>query len=121
LQLRKDTSAVKTDTLVQKVVAPDTGKIPKLVIPQQKIAFFVQVFASHMEGKQKSGLFKGLANVKDRYENGLYKYYTGEYPGYIEAEKFRESIKKKFPDAFIIVFADGKKISLKEAQALLNK
>jgi hypothetical protein len=117
------TLSKKNDSLklIGALSGKDSVQVPKLVIPQQKVVYFIQVFASGKEGKQKSGLFKGLANVKQLYVNGIYKYYTGEYSSIIEAEKFKESINKEFADAFIIVFADGKEISLKEAAALQNK
>jgi len=105
----------KADTASEVKSASDTVMMHKPIISQQKIIFSIQIFASTKQRQKNSALFSGLANVKEIYENGIYKYYTGEYPDYNEAKKMREIIKSAFPGAFIISFNERRKISVKEA------
>ena len=53
-------------------------------------------------------------------ENNWYKYHCIETQSYTEAEAKLVEVRKKFKDAFIIAFKDGKKISVKEALELIK-
>ncbi len=76
--------------------------------------FKVQIFATDKALKKNDARLKG---VKASYfkENGMYKYTYGESEDYNEIVKKRKEISKKFGQAFIIAFVDGKKVSTQEA------
>ena len=60
---------------------------------------------------------KGIADA-DCYKDGaLWKYTVGETPNYNEIRRLRREVAKKFPQAFIAAFRDGKRMDLDEAIA----
>ncbi|MGQ0828590.1 MAG: hypothetical protein ACT4ON_09365 [Bacteroidota bacterium] len=63
---------------------------------------------------------KGIKNYKD--ENGLTIYTIGTFRTYDDAGKVKADIAVQgIPDAFIVAYSDGKKISVEEANKLINK
>ena len=76
--------------------------------------FKVQIFATDKVLKKNDKRLKG---VKAEYfkENGMYKYTYGESTDYNEIVKERKEISKKFGQAFIIAFIDGKKTDTQKA------
>ncbi|MDY5193826.1 MAG: N-acetylmuramoyl-L-alanine amidase [Candidatus Aphodosoma sp.] len=87
------------------------------------IVFKIQAFSAKMElEKNHSDLlklknFQPISFIK---ENNWYKYSCIETQSYAEAEEKLVEVRKKFKDAFIIAFKDGKKISVKEALELIK-
>lgn len=65
--------------------------------------------------------FKGQSDVFEYKDGNKYKYMIGRFSTLAEAKKFRDSIKKTYPDAFIVPFNGDKKISLGEAKDLEKK
>ena len=64
---------------------------------------------------------KAYPNVSYYVEGGVYKYTCGDTTDLEEAEKTKKTVQKKYKDAFVIAFYDGKKISVKEARKLEGK
>lgn len=85
------------------------------------IVYKIQIAAVKKELSSKDPALKGLKNVKYYKEGGFYKYTYGEEDSFSEIERLRKSIRSKFPEAFVIAFKDGKKISVSEARALEKK
>ena len=87
------------------------------------IVFKIQAFSSKTElEKNHSDLIKlkNLQPIGFIKENNWYKYHCIETQSYTEAEAKLVEVRKKFKDAFIIAFKDGKKISVKEALELIK-
>ncbi len=58
--------------------------------------------------------------INEYYENGMYKYTSGEFTGLEKAYNIKKHIiDMGFEDAFIVSFFDGKKISLRQAIELM--
>ncbi len=76
--------------------------------------FKVQIFATDTKLKSNDKRLKG---VKANYfkEGSWYKYTYGESTDYNEILKKKKEISKKFSQAFIIAFIDGKKVNTNEA------
>lgn len=76
--------------------------------------FKVQIFATDTKLKSND---KRLQGVKADYfkEGSWYKYTYGESTDYNEILKKKKEISKKFSQAFIIAFIDGKKVNTNEA------
>ncbi len=76
--------------------------------------FKVQIFATDKKLKSNDKRLKG---VKADYfkEGSWYKYTYGESTDYNKILKMRKEISKKFSQAFIIAFIDGKKVNTNEA------
>jgi len=83
--------------------------------PNLNIVYKVQLFATKHLLSSSSPDFRGVKNADYYVEGGLNKYTLGAENNYSKIEMIRRDILSKFPDAFIIVFIDGKKLPPKEA------
>lgn len=90
--------------------------------PTDKIIFSVQ-FASYPDAKSvNSSIFKSVDNVKMYYHKGLYKYISGEFGTFSEANGLRSQlVKKGYHDAFVVAFQNGERIATDEARRLTEK
>lgn len=100
-----------------KVVSVNQTDIPE-PIAAEKLLFQVQLAAS-----QKQLSLSYFSSVSSQFsielsrEDGYYKYRTGNYANLTEAAHARAILRTAgFPDAFIVAFRDGRKISLNEAK-----
>jgi hypothetical protein len=88
---------------------------------QQTILYKIQVAASEnplsIVDLRKIYNYKLMFN--NEFENGYYKYSVGQFKSYEEAATFKNSM--NVPDAFIIAYRDGQKISIAEANPELVK
>ena len=88
-------------------------------IPTEKISkdivFKVQFLSSPKKIALRPRKFKGLKNVQ-RYKSGnIYKYTYGETHTLEEIQKTQSEVRNKYPDAFVVAFKNGKKISVSDA------
>ncbi len=73
----------------------------------------IQLFASSKK-KDIYRDFKGLSNISVTFDNNLYRYYYGKsYDLNIAKRLYNEAKSHGFPDAFIVIVADGKTSALK--------
>ena len=70
----------------------------------------IQFLTSAKRLKSGNAQFKGLKNVDMYKENGMYKYTYGVTESPEEAQKLLKDVNKKFKDAFIVTFVDGKRV-----------
>ena len=99
----------------QENVATDPGNINKEII------FKVQALSSENPIGSNSPRFKGLKNVWEYKDGGLYKYTIGNKRDIQSASALQSELRKKgFSDAFVVVFKNGKRIPVREALRLLN-
>ena len=80
------------------------------------IRFSVQILTAKSEIKAGDRQFKGQGDVVCYREKNLYKYCCGSYVTEKEAIDRKNSLKKLFPDAFIVAVKDGQRIPLAEAR-----
>ena len=85
------------------------------------IVFSVQIASSNKQVKLDPKNFSGIKNVKEIKINGSYKYVVASESNYNQINRDYKKIKKIIPDAFIVAFKDGKKISVKKAKRELSK
>ncbi len=76
--------------------------------------FFIQYLVSKNNYNADNAVFKGHAPTKILNENNLYKYLIGPFDVNTVFNK-RNEITKHFPDAFIVAYKEGKKVSTPEA------
>jgi len=79
------------------------------------IVFKIQVFTSSEPLKTTPENFKGIDNIEMIQLDGFYKYFYSNFNIYAEAVENQSKIRKTFPDAFIVPFKNGKKITISEA------
>ena len=83
-------------------------------IPNSDYEFYIQYLVSKNNYKADNAVFKGHAPTKILNENNLFKYLVGPYDVNTVFNK-RNEITKSFPDAFIVAYKEGKKVSTPEA------
>ncbi len=122
----KDTLIINPQGVIVKNVPekPANADISSMEVnPQmEKIVFSVQ-FASYPDAKSvTSNLFNGVENVKRYFHNGLYKFISGEFVTFADANVLRgQLVKKGYKDAFIVAFLNGERIATDEARRLTEK
>ena len=79
-----------------------------------EIEFFIQYLVSKNNYSADNAVFKGHAPTKVINENNLYKYLIGPFDVNTVFNK-RNEITKDFPDAFIVAYKEGNKVSTPEA------
>lgn len=110
----------KTALNVQESSKSTTQKSRDVAIVQTngKPVYKIQIFSVKSVLDSKDPAFKGVKNTNYYKENGWYKYTVGEETDFQKIENIRMSLKKKFPDAFVVAFLNGEKISVKEARGM---
>ena len=82
--------------------------------------FKIQIFATDKKLKENDCRLKGVK--ADFYKEGnWYKYTYGESSDYDEILRKKKEISKKFGQAFIVAFIDGKKVNTQEAINIFKK
>ena len=100
---KKSTKATQSNKKKEKDVAVNGTPI-----------FKVQILASEKLLKSNDKRLKGIK--ADYYkEGGLYKYTCGESSDYNKVLRTKKEVSKKFKQAFIVAFIDGKKVDTQKA------
>lgn len=96
------------------VIKKEESTAAKAKPAEGKPVFKVQILTS---GKKLAGNDRRLKGVKAEYykENGTYKYTYGASEDYNLIVKKRKEISKKFKEAFIVAFLNGKRMDTQEA------
>ena len=92
---------------------PQIEEKPVEKVPE--IVFKVQILASDSELKAGSPQFKGEKEIDSYREGGMVKYTIGSSAEYVEINKLKKSLAEKFPQAFVVAFRGGQKISVADA------
>jgi hypothetical protein len=88
---------------------------------KQEIFFKIQIIASNTRLATNSPKFKGLKNVWEYKDNGLYKYTVGNQKDLKAASALQSEYRRKgFSGAFVVAFKNGKRIPIKDARKFLN-
>ena len=86
-----------------------------------EIIFKVQVLSSGTRLATNSQRFKGLKNVWEYKDGGLYKYTVGNENDLKSASASQLELRRKgFNGAFVVIFKNGERIPVKEALKLLK-
>jgi hypothetical protein len=87
----------------------------------QEIIFKVQIISSSTRLAKNSSQFKRFEGVGEYKESGLYKYTVGNQKDLKSAYALQSELRRKgYSGAFVVAFKNGKRISVREAQRLLN-
>ena len=74
------------------------------------VCYKIQLFASKAKLSGNDSRLKGLSPVDFYMENGLYKYTYASTKTIEEAQSILKTVRKKFNEAFIVTFNNGKRI-----------
>ena len=102
----------KKDIEVKEEITPNSS----LLTPnsEYEYEFYIQYLVSKNNYNADNAVFKGHTPTKILNENNLYKYLIGPYDVNTVFNK-RNEITKDFPDAFIVAYKQGQKVSTPEA------
>jgi len=89
--------------------------------PTDNLCYRLQVATMSAQLASPSDKFNGHPDIYEFKDGNKYKYLIGKFTTLNEAKKFRDSVKKEFPDAFIVPFDGDKKISLGDAKEIEKK
>ena len=87
----------------------------------KNILFKVHLISSETKIPENYELFKGLGDVEEYKTSGVYTYLLGATSSYNEIQTSLNLARKKFPDATIVAFKDGRLIKLEKALKSLKK
>lgn len=82
-----------------------------LQITQSPTEYYWQVLVSKNNYALNHPVFKGVSIGNVIHENNVYKYLVGPEDSNEAINNYREYIKQNFPDAFIVVYQNGKRIA----------
>jgi len=77
--------------------------------------FRVQVSTSATKTEINPENFNGIKDIDELFVLDRYKYVTGSFTDYSAAAKYRKTIEKIYPDAFVIAVKDNKIVPLQDA------
>ncbi len=124
---------LKTEMEIAEIKVRKGEKIPVTPAPKEEnpsspppsvenTNYRVQFYSSGQQMSISSPKFKGMDQIFEYQDKGLYKYTTGMFSTFAEALKFQGLVRKAgFSDAFVIGFSNGKRISVDEAKKILGK
>ena len=102
-------TTIHTSTPTQKPTNTST------VVTESNILFKVQFLVSKKKYKEGNAIFKGVTNIDSYVENGFYKYTTGSTSDIDAINQLKNNVAKKFPDAFVIAYKNGKRCNIHDA------
>lgn len=118
-KINEEQTPVVEEPVKEKAI--DSPKPDTAIVLQQNLVFKIQIANATKKIPLNSSKFEGVKNVEEFEEDKTYKYLTGNYKTMEEAFAEQRRLRKAgFEDAFSIAFSNGKKISIKEAKALLE-
>jgi len=87
----------------------------------QTIIFKIQIISSSTRLATNSPQFKGLKNVWEYKDKGLYKYTVGNQLDLKSASVLQSKVRRKgFNGAFVVAFKNGKRITVRDARKFLT-
>jgi len=123
--IEKTDNKEKTNKKEVKINKSDNKKLnnnnKKNDFDENRVSFRVQFKTFPKKRPLDSDVFKDLKKVKVYFDNGLYKYTTGNENTLDAATKLQYKVRKSgFKDAFVVAFFNDKRISIKKALDLLK-
>ena len=119
LEIKKTIKDISTPVKPEVILKSLEIKKPEMKTDASGIIYKVQLSASIQKVELVPKNFKGLNSISISFEDKVYKYMYGETSDYDEANRqLKEARAKGFKTAYIIVFRNGEKISIREAHKL---
>lgn len=90
-------------------------------VHKDELIFRVQISSSVKKLPKNSTVFKGLKNVDEIFYDGVYKYNIGATDNLEKITKIHSEVQKTIPEAFIVAYKNGKRITISMAKQELTK
>jgi N-acetylmuramoyl-L-alanine amidase len=125
---KSDEKKIKTELVNNSEKTDNSGKKKDGTTknnPEQKeksdvITYKIQLKSSKTKLDIKKKPFSNLKNIEETLSDGLFKYTSGAASSYKDIAVLLPEVRKSFPDAFVVAFNNGEKISVTEAKKLEN-
>jgi zinc D-Ala-D-Ala dipeptidase len=98
------------------VIMPNIEKSNNL---ENNLSFKVQLAASHRKLNSSHPSLRGV-DYKEYFHQGMYKYTTGEFNSLSATYEYRDSLKNRGYEAFVVCFFNGERIDIREAMAKMQ-
>ncbi|MCL1822490.1 MAG: N-acetylmuramoyl-L-alanine amidase [Prolixibacteraceae bacterium] len=95
------------EEIVEEEIFQETVVIVERKSEKSEKWYGVQVAATQKEVKVTPSNFSGEKNISCLKVGNIYKYISGRFENYKDAGKEKERLKKKFPDAFVVLVENG--------------
>lgn len=127
MEQQKEQELPKVEEKKAEVVVAATVSTPVANTPQKPVTttpkpetviFKLQIMASTNKIPDSDPSLKNLKQLDSYKEGGYYKYTLGNSENMDDIKAIKNEVKDRFPDAFIIAFKNGKKLSFAEFRAL---
>jgi phospholipid/cholesterol/gamma-HCH transport system substrate-binding protein len=83
-------------------------------VSYKNVVFKVLLVSSENQVSTSSKYFEGFGEIEEYKANGAYSYLTGNTSIYSEIVKIHEEARKKFPEATIVAYNNGKLVKLEK-------
>lgn len=87
-------------------------------VEDQEIEYRVQFYSSPTKVSETEIDFKGLEDIFVYKESNIWKYTSGKFKDFKTANKYKNSIKEKYKDAFVVIFYKNERITLEKAKKI---
>ena len=88
---------------------------------ENELCYRLQVATTSAPVPNPTEKFPGKPDIFEYKDGNKYKYMIGRFATLNEASAYKKTISAEYPDAFIVPFSNGKKISMNEAKKLEKK
>lgn len=88
----------------------DNMKTDEVNSSSEEKIYTVQIIISEKKIPKSSSTFKGLKDIHEYLENGIYKYTTGKFTSMDSAREVKKQLRESgFPQAFVVVFQNERR------------
>ena len=111
IDVNNQTASINSKSIIQ-----DSKKI---FAPEKGVTFKVQISATQKSSVKNNNWFDSMYHldspVELTYHEGWKKYLIGSFMAYNDASQLKDKTQEKVPDAFVVAYENGIRISLKDA------
>jgi len=102
-------------------IIPETDLVPISIVPPEATFLTVRLFSNPQERREKTE-FKKAKGVKCFQKENAFNYYVGDFVSEKKVDKLEKKLqKRRFSEALVVGFSNGKEISKTDALKLLNE
>jgi N-acetylmuramoyl-L-alanine amidase len=85
---------------------------------EKEVDYRVQFYSSPTKVSETDPDFKGLEDIWIYNDSNIWKYTSGKFKDFKTANKYKNSLKEKYKDAFVVIFYKNERITLEKAKQI---
>ena len=106
----------KSSPLIEDVVDVSIMEERKAAMQEASEVEFRVQFMTYPSALPATSLPADLAELAFYVDNNMYKYTTGRFTEYAEAQRYRNEVARRYEGAFVVAFRNGMRIDIREAR-----